>query len=154
MNSSLKSECAFVNEINWVTMSLTSMIETTFGTSGCSKSSNSIAISSTSLSSATWVCSSTSWWIRFCSSTISNSSNYSSMTRLGHGMPILTASVTSFFSCVTILLSSWASSPLITKPHLEKHFWIVLAFTIDHDLLMNLIASKTISFLTRSLSQP
>jgi hypothetical protein len=52
------------------------------------------------------------------------------------------------------LLSSWASSPLITKPHLEKHFWIVLAFTIDHDLLMNLIASKTISFLTRSLSQP
>ncbi len=135
-----------MNEINWVTMSLTSTIETTFGTSGCSKSSNLIATSSTSSSLATLMCSSTSWRIRFCSSTISNFGNYSLMIRLGYGMSILTTSAASSSSCVKILLSSWASSPLITKPHLDKHFWIVSTFTIDHDLSMNLITSKTVNF--------
>jgi hypothetical protein len=139
-----------MNEIHWVTMSLASAIETTFETLGCSTSSNSIVISFTSSSLAMSVCSSTSWRIRFCSSTILNSGNCSSMTRLGCGMPILTASAASSSSCVTISLSSWASYPLITKPHLEKHFWIVSAFTIDHDLSMNLIASKIVNFLTRS----
>ncbi len=129
-------------------MSLAFVIQTTFGTSSCSKSSNLIAIHLSS--STTLVRSLTSWQIRFCSSTISNFGNCSSMTRLGRGMLIQIASVVSSSSCITISLSSWASSPLITKPHLEKHFWIVSAFTIDHDLPMNLITSKTVSFLTRS----
>jgi len=105
LSSSLKSECAFVNEINWVTMSLASAIETTFETSNCSKSSNLIAIFYILSSLATSMCSSTNWWIRFCSSTILNFSNCSLMTRLGRGMLILTASTTSSSSCVLSLFS-------------------------------------------------